>query len=301
MKILVTGAGGQIGQEWVALVEEWAREGRYVPCLIPLAKSDCDLRNPQQILYCLALHQPDVIINLAAYTAVDQAETECESAYAVNAEGVKNLALACKAYEVPIIHISTDYVFDGLSNSPYREDDLPAPLQVYGASKWAGEQCLQGIWYKHIILRVSWVFGQYGNNFVKKVLKNASERKALSVVADQWGCPTGARDLAEVLLILAEHVNTGQCQWGVFHYRGDKIVSWYTFAEAILSCGKAIFPLVCQQLSPVTTAHYPTLAIRPKYSVLDVRKIARAYGVKPASWALALDKMIQGMDGSFSG
>lgn len=279
MKILLTGAQGQVGRE----VVEQATPPVQV---LAFSKAELDITHPQQVQAVVEAHRPDLVINTAAYTAVDKAETDQAQAFAVNGEGVKNIALVCKAYDLPLIHLSTDYVFDGKKENAYVEDDQHSPLNVYGASKAAGEKVLQETWEKHIILRVSWVFGQYGHNFVKTMLRLASERKELRIVADQRGFPTAAKDLASVLLVLAARVLEEHPQWGVFHYRGDKPVSWFDFANVILK-GRDI------TVYPITTEEFPTPAERPRNSLLDMQKIQNKYGIFPADWEKRVIEIVQ--------
>lgn len=283
LKILLTGAQGQVGREVLALA---------TPALeiFPYAKADLDIRELQKLRAVVELHRPAVVINTAAYTAVDKAEQEQDLAYAVNRDGVKNLALVCKELDIPLIHVSTDYVFDGGKAGPYVETDARAPLNHYGASKAEGEKVLQETWEKHFILRVSWVFGQYGHNFVKTILRLAAERPQLRIVADQVGYPTAASDLAKTLLILAERAVQKNPHWGIFHYRGDRPVSWFDFAKTILK-HDANFQM--EKLQPITTAEFPTPAKRPQNSLLAMDKIQKTYGIAPSAWERELERILK--------
>jgi dTDP-4-dehydrorhamnose reductase len=276
-KILLTGANGQIGREIQHLFP--IQQER----LVALSKAELNIADHEQITQVIKAYQPAIIINAAAYTAVDKAESETELAFAVNSTGVKNLATAANKFHIPIIHLSTDYVFDGLKNTAYVEKDERSPLNVYGSSKAQGEQYLQDILAQHIILRVSWVFGKYGHNFVKTILKLAREKPELNIVADQIGCPTPAADIADVIHHLVEFIEQGKAKWGVFHYCGDQALSWYDFAKQIMSYAETLPGFICQRLNPITTAQYPTPAARPKNSVLSTKKIQQEYDILPAN------------------
>jgi dTDP-4-dehydrorhamnose reductase len=238
------------------------------------------------VIAAIAEHKPSVVINAAAYTAVDKAETEIGLAYAVNRDGVENLALSCKSQAIPLIHISTDYVFDGEKESPYLESDIPNPVGVYGASKYAGEQVLRAIWEKHIIVRVSWVFGRYGNNFVKTMLRLAKDRDEISVVDDQYGAPTSTIDIARALLDLSTEENI---DFGLYHLESNPKTSWYDFAVKIFEEAKVIgllekIPVV----KPISSEQFPTLVKRPINS-----KLATDKGFLQANWPEALSQMLR--------
>ena len=231
-------------------------------------------------------------INLAAYTAVDRAESEADAAWAINCAGAAHIAAACAESETPLIHLSTDYVFDGRKTGPYQEGDAVNPLGVYGSSKEAGERAVRAALTQHVILRTAWVFGAYGTNFVKTMLRLAGERPLLRVVADQRGCPTAAADIAAALMVIAERIERGAAKWGTYHFAGVDAVSWHGFA-------KAIFDLAAPQLSvrpqvePITTDQYPTPARRPMNSVLDCRKIEEAFGIRTLPWRVGLASVIR--------
>src|SRR5690606_5822749 len=265
MKILVTGAAGQVGKE---IIEIAAQTG------IDVAGFDSaalDITSIAQVNAAIERERPDCVINAAAYTAVDRAESEAERAYAVNRDGVAHLAAACKKADIPLLHISTDYVFDGTKTSAYTEDDIPNPTSVYGASKLAGEQALIARWHKHIILRVSWVFGQHGNNFVKTMLRLGRERDELRVVHDQFGAPTSARASARLLVAMATspHLGGTQLGWGARHMESNPGVTWCEFAKAIF---EQAFELGLINRKPtvhaITSAEFPTPVKRPANSKL---------------------------------
>ena len=286
MKILILGAGGQIGREV-------CRAGglpRYD--ILPLDRKTLDITKSASVGALLAREKSDLAINLAAYTAVDRAESEPEAAWAVNCAGAAHIAAACHESGTPLIHLSTDYVFDGRKAGLYREEDAVGPLGVYGCSKEAGERAVRAALAQHVILRTAWVFGAHGANFVKTMLRLAAERSALRVVADQRGCPTAAADIAAALMVIAQHIERGEAKWGTYHFAGSGAVSWHGFAEAI-------FDLAASQLAarprvePITTDEYPTPARRPMNSVLDCRKIEDVFGIAPPPWRVGLASVIR--------
>ena len=271
IKILVTGGNGQLAQ-----------------CLKDIVKNDSeldvdfqdlpylDITDKQQLESYFLKNEFDYCINCAAYTAVDLAEEQSNLAYAVNAEGPKNLAEVCKKYQVKLIHISTDFVFDGKKQTPYVETDMPNPLGVYGASKWQGERNIQEGMETYFIIRTSWLYSEYGNNFMKTMLRLSETRDEISVVSDQIGSPTYAGDLAEVLIkiILSSSTN-----YGVYHYSNSGAISWYDFAAEIFKLfGKTI------ELKPIKTEDYPTEAKRPKYSVLEKSKLISVFDTLIPYW-----------------
>lgn len=281
MKMLITGAKGQVGTDIVIEAEKRGHE------VYGFASSELDITNKDIVDGQLTKIKPDVVINAAAYTAVDKAETEQEKAYAVNEAGVKNLAEICKALDIPLLHISTDYVFDGEKKEPYVETDTPNPTSVYGASKLAGEVALQQVWNKHIILRVSWVFGEHGNNFVKTMLRLAQERDEISVVNDQYGAPTSAKAIAECLLDIVEKSDFGEQDfpWGLYHFQSDPGVTWYEFAREIFKQAKECGVLDKEmKVHPIGSEQFPTPVKRPANSKLDGERIQSALGITHSSW-----------------
>ncbi|HVY52908.1 MAG TPA: dTDP-4-dehydrorhamnose reductase [Gammaproteobacteria bacterium] len=277
MKILLAGANGQVGREVGALM----------PQAIALAKSDLDITQLNSVEQSLNHYMPDFVINAAGYTAVDKAEQEPKQAFAINRDGIFNLAVCCKKLNIPLLHLSTDYVFNGAKASPYLEEDEIEPINIYGASKAEGEKVLQKTWEKHIILRVSWVFGQYGHNFVKTVLRLAAEKKELRIVSDQIGCPTPAFDIAKTLALIIEKIQQGHRHWGMYHYCGDSAVSWFEFAKTILSDQSEI------KIQPILSVDYPTPAKRPKNSVMNAGKIKQTFGIQPANWRASLKELLR--------
>lgn len=252
LKIMITGANGQLGRE----LSEWTTETAEI---IGFGRHELDITSLPACRNLFALHQPDVVIHCAAYTAVDKAESEPDEAFRVNAAATRNVAIAAREVGAKLCYISTDYVFDGTGTTPYNEYDQTNPLTVYGKSKFAGEQLVQTLHDRYYIVRTSWVFGKNGNNFVKTMLKLAVDRDQLKVVADQIGSPTYTYDLAEFLL---ELVHTDY--YGIYHASNSGTCSWYDFAQAIFEeSGSKII------LEPCTTAEFPRPAPRPAYSVMD--------------------------------
>ena len=286
MKILVFGAGGQIGRE--VCRAPWP--SRYA--ILPLDRKAVDIAKCAAVSAVLDREAPDLAINLAAYTAVDRAESEPEVAWAVNCAGAAHIAAACDESATPLIHLSTDYVFDGRKTGPYREEDAVGPLGVYGRSKEAGERAVRAAVARHMILRTAWVFGAYGANFVKTMLRLAAERPVLRVVADQRGCPTAAADIAAALMVIAGHIERGEAKWGTYHFVGAGAASWHSFAQAIFDQAAPQLA-ACPQVEPITTEQYPTPARRPMNSVLDCRKIEEVFGISSPPWRTALATVIR--------
>ncbi|MDA8571800.1 dTDP-4-dehydrorhamnose reductase [Flavobacteriaceae bacterium] len=270
-KILVTGGNGQLAQclkDVVKNNDELDVNFQDLP--------ELDITNIQQLVSYFSKNELDYCINCAAYTAVELAEEQSDLAYAVNADGPKNLAEVCKKYQVKLLHISTDFVFDGKKQTPYMESDMPNPLGVYGASKWQGERNIQEIMEDYFIIRTSWLYSQYGNNFMKSMLRLSETRDEISVVSDQIGAPTYAGDLAEVLVKIVLSLSTN---YGVYHYSNSGAISWYDFAVEIFTLfGKKI------EVKPIKTKDYPTAAKRPRYSVLDTTKIEHNFDCTIKDW-----------------
>ena len=285
MKILVTGANGQVGH---CLLQQLQVKGwDYVA----LTRNELDISDASAVEKSIAEIKPTVIINAAAYTAVDKAEQEPELAYAINRDGPANLARAAKSIDAAILHISTDYVFAGDAEGSYREDAPTAPQGVYGQSKLEGEQAVTAANDKHIILRTAWVFGEHGNNFVKTMIRLGRTRDALGIVADQEGGPTYAGDIATVLLHIAQqYAENKTISWGTYHYSGLPHISWFGFAQQIFAEVQQaeIYEKPIPQLNAITTADYPTPAKRPANSKLDCNKLEQSFGIAPSNWQSAL-------------
>jgi len=281
MRILLTGANGQLGR----CIQDRVPKG----CEIYAASSaELDITNADKVLSVVSEFKPNVIINAAAYTAVDKAESESDLAMLVNAVGPENLAIAAKEHRARLIHVSTDYVFDGNSETPYLESDPTNPLGCYGKSKLDGELAVAKVLPDSIILRTAWVFSEYGNNFLKTMLRLGSERETLGIVADQYGCPTYAGDIAIAIFQLINKNSEG----GIYHYCGDRSVSWHQFAEEIFHQAVSLNKLPgSPSLNPLSTNEYPTQALRPAYSILSTSK-AVMQGIQPSKWKVAVGYVI---------
>ncbi len=277
MVVLVTGANGQLGQSIQFIANKYPN--------IQFVYTDfqeMDITNIKNCQAVFAKHQPHFCINTAAYTAVDKAESESEKAHLINAVGPENLAKVCKEFDTILVHISTDFIFDGTSKVPYLETDIPNPKSIYGQTKLDGEIAIQKNWEKHFIVRTSWVYSQFGNNFMKTMLRLASERDSLNVVDDQIGTPTNAVDLAEVLIKIIQSSNY-QSTFGIYNFSNEGQCSWYDFANEIFhQKGIKI------DLKPIPTSAYPTPAKRPAYSVLDKTKIKSTFDIKINDWQTSL-------------
>ncbi|UVO09729.1 dTDP-4-dehydrorhamnose reductase [Pectobacterium polonicum] len=281
MKVLLTGANGQLGRCFQdRLPAEWE--------ILATDSNELDITDLERVAKVVKSFQPDAIVNAAAYTAVDKAESEPEIAESINVHGPQNLAIVATKYNVRLVHVSTDYVFDGSATEPYNEDSATNPLSVYGNTKLAGEQAVTKASPEAIIVRTAWVFSEYGNNFVKTMLRLAKERDTLSIVNDQRGCPTYAGDLAQAIISLLEKNVEG----GVYHYCGDEEVSWYEFAEQIFKvASKRNVISSAPTLTAISTGGYPTPAKRPKYSALDCLKINKL-NIPQSNWLKKINDII---------
>ncbi|CAI1992728.1 dTDP-4-dehydrorhamnose reductase [Serratia entomophila] len=281
MKVLLTGSKGQLGSCFCdRLPAGWA--------VLATDSDSLDITDLARVKQVVADYRPDAIVNAAAYTAVDKAETENELAARINEQGPKNLAQAAAEAGCRLIHVSTDYVFDGQAKAPYREADVTNPLGVYGKTKLDGEIAVAGAHPEAIIIRTAWVFSEYGNNFVKTMLRLAKDRDVLGIVADQRGCPTYAGDIAQAIIDLLQR----RAEGGVYHFCGDKEVSWSEFAEAIFAAAMAQGLLEkSPQVNGITTEQYPTPAKRPAYSSLDCEKI-KTCRIAPSDWQQALKNIM---------
>lgn len=276
--VLVVGAGGQVGR---ALVARGA---------LGLARADLDITDLARVRAALAAQPFRAVINAAAYTAVDRAESDAAAAYAINRDGPGNLAVATAELGIPLLHISTDYVFDGGTVGAYRETDPVGPTGVYGASKLAGEAAVRAAQPRHIILRTSWVYGPSVGNFVATMLRLAADRPALRVVADQTGGPTPAAAIADALLAVAARLE-GDVPWGTYHFSGAPAVTWHGFAETIVDHAAPALARI-PAVTPIATADYPTPARRPANSVLDCTKIEQAFGIRQPDWRASLGAIV---------
>ncbi|MBX9635600.1 MAG: dTDP-4-dehydrorhamnose reductase [Magnetospirillum sp.] len=278
---LLFGASGQIGFEL-------ARHGDFA---IP-DRAQTDLADPAACRAAILAHHPAAVVNAAAYTGVDKAETEPRKAFAVNGDGPAGLAQACAELAIPLIHLSTDYVFDGDKREAYNETDIPRPLSVYGASKLAGEEAIRHHLDRHVILRTAWVFSDRRDNFIKTML-GLADRPDLSVVNDQIGGPTAAAHVALAVLRILDAMAAGRAEWGTFHFCGTPAVSRFALAEAAFAAlGRGPW------LSPIPTGSYPLPARRPANSMLDCRRLQAAYGIAQPDWRSALPGIVRSLAGN---
>ncbi len=281
-KFLITGSNGQVGFQLLKQLSGKAD-------VLALDRDELDITDKEAVFQTVQEWQPDVIINAAAHTAVDRAESEPELAHQINCVGAENLALAATQIGAAILHISTDYVFDGTKPAPYVESDSVCPQSVYGKTKLDGEIAVANANPRHIILRTAWVFGEYGNNFVKTMLRLAQSRDELGIIADQFGSPTYAGDIADSLIRIAFAILNGSTAFGIYHFSGSPYVNWAEFAEAIFDA--TILQNVLKKsphIKQITTADYPTPAKRPANSRLDLSKIKAEFGIEPSDWRKAL-------------
>lgn len=280
MVVLVTGASGQLGQALQAIAPKHSTLQFHFA-----SSAEADITNKENLEQVFNRLMPDFCINAAAYTAVDKAESEPEKAHLINVTGAKNLAEVCKEYNTTLVHVSTDFVFDGNKNTPYTEEDETNPEGVYGKTKREGEQEIEKILTAHYIIRTSWLYSEYGNNFMKTMIRLGNERDSLGVVNDQTGTPTNANDLAEAILQIIE---SGKKEYGIYHYSNEGVATWYDFANKIFEINN-----ISVDLKPMTTAAYPTPAKRPVYSVMDKSKIKRVFGLEIPSWEASLEQLTE--------
>ena len=286
--ILLFGAGGQLGRELIR-----ASAARGMP-LVALSRAEADIADAGAVRSAISRHEPSVVVNAAAYTKVDAAETESEAARQGNEIGPAVLAAASAAADLPLVHISTDYVFDGNKDAAYVEDDPIAPINAYGRSKAAGERAVRQAAAKHVILRTSWVYGEFGQNFLKTMLKLAVTRDELRVVADQRGCPTSTADLAAAILSIAPRLAANENVWGTYHYAGSGVTTWHGFASRIVA---AQTPLTgrAPRVTAIPTSAFPTPSRRPANSVLDCGKFARVFGFRGQPWTEETDRITRAL------
>jgi len=289
VNIILFGAAGQLGTVCAKVL---ANEGYN---LIPLTRSEADFSQPAVVEKKVKELKPDLVINACAYTAVDKAESEKDLADLVNHQSVKAIAKACSSLSIPLIHISTDYVFDGTCASPYRETDPVSPLGVYGETKLLGEQAIQAALNHYIILRTSWVFGEYGNNFVKTMLRVGATRSELKVVDDQIGRPTYVGDIVEaILFFVQQYESKRELVWGVYHCSSEGLTSWHGFAQTIFElAGDAGVIDSVPNVLPIPSSEYPTPAPRPTYSVLSTQKLEALMGRPLPHWKQGLLRFLK--------
>ena len=297
MKIAIFGAAGQVGSEIAkAISTTFLRSKRKLPKIIELTRNEFDMSDLSVIDDVIKRIKPQCVVNATAYTSVDMAEENESQAYLINASVPERLAIVCQKESVALIHISTDYVFDGHGHTPYQENDRVSPLGVYGSSKLAGEMAVQENIQRHLNVRTAWVFGKNGNNFVKTMLNVAKNRFELPVVADQIGAPTSAKAIADTvanLIISMVDVGPGDPRWGTYHFSGYPFVSWADFAEEIFK-QSLTKNLISREVSVnrITSKEFPTQAKRPLNSRLDCTKISEVFGVEPDDWHQSLSDML---------
>ena len=282
MRVLVTGAGGMTGSELVrqSLAKGWS--------VASYKKDEIDITDASAVDAAVARDKPDVIFNTAAFTGVDAAEGSPELAMAVNAAGAANVARAAHLHDAAIVHVSTDYVFDGESGEPYKPGDRVGPLNVYGESKLAGELAVRDECSRHCIIRTSWVFSHEGRNFVRTMLDAAKRKRELRIVNDQHGRPTSAADLAAALGLVAQQMHRTDTS-GTFHFCNAECTTWFELARTIFELRGGDAPVI----QPITTADFPTPAKRPRWSVLDTTSFETTFGMKPRSWRAALKETLE--------
>ncbi|RUU82517.1 dTDP-4-dehydrorhamnose reductase [Mesorhizobium sp. M7A.F.Ca.MR.362.00.0.0] len=287
MRLVVTGRDGQVA---ASLLE--AGQAAAGVEVIAIGRPQLDLARPDTVIEAIAAAKPDIVVSAAAYTAVDQAEDEPDLAFAVNAAGAGQVAQAASRLGVPVIHLSTDYVFDGTKDAAYVETDATAPRSVYGASKLAGEQVVAAANPRHLILRTAWVYSPFGKNFVKTMLRLAADRDEIAVVADQWGNPTSALDIADAILHAAAQLHEGAVTSGIYHLAGTGEANWSGFARHILDTSRVLGG-PWARVRDIATMDYPTKARRPANSRLSSAKFAAAFGWNAPDWRQSTEAVVR--------
>tara|TARA_B110000211_G_scaffold203787_1_gene236814 strand:+ start:502 stop:1446 length:945 start_codon:yes stop_codon:yes gene_type:complete len=301
VKLLITGAAGQLGQAFVSALKQRS-DIEFIAC----NRNDLDITNANNVRQVITQAQPDFVINTAAYTQVDLAESEMDKAYLVNQTGAASLAQVCQQLDIPLLHFSTDCVFDGKKQGAYTENDPTEALGVYGASKLAGEKAVEQFCTKHLIFRVSWLFSEFGHNFVKTMLALGSTREQLRVVSDQIGKPTCAAEVVRVILEIlptlynefdSESDKNLDSKWGIYHLAQPDVISWHGFAQAIFS--QVVFDrekLSVKEILPIPTSGYPTPAQRPANSALDSTKLQQTFGIALIDWQQSLAQTLSALE-----
>lgn len=287
MKILVTGARGQLGRELMDLA---AAAGA---SLTGIDLPDHDIADRAGMAALFGELQPNLVINAAAYTQVDRAESEPQAAERGNHTGPALLAEICRRHDVPMVHVSTDFVFDGRQRTPYTPDTPPAPLSVYGRTKAAGERAVGRRLHRHLIVRTAWLYRAGGTNFVTTMLRLGRERAAIRVVADQFGSPTCAADLAPALLSMGLQATERDGPWGTFHYCGEGVTSWHGFAGAVFEEARNYTDLAVTDVKAIASSEYPAAARRPAYSALDCSSTTACFGIRPRPWKTSLAETVR--------
>tara|TARA_B100000780_G_C21126579_1_gene457338 strand:- start:2759 stop:3634 length:876 start_codon:yes stop_codon:yes gene_type:complete len=290
MRILVLGSNGQLGR---CLFDQFRNVEDQV---IYMSRLEIDIGNLEDSKRKIVNINPNIIINAAAYTEVDQAENNKIKANLINNLAVTNIAEICLELNCWFIHISTDYVFDGLATEPYQENDPTNPQGIYGVTKLNGEDGIISSGCKYLIIRTSWVFSEYGKNFMKTMLKLGSKLAKINIVGDQFGCPTYSQDIAKAIVLLTKHIDTADLESSIYHYAGDSKCSWYEFSNSIFSEAKKLGYVVPNIILPITTEEYPTLAMRPQYSVLNSKKFEKKFSIKPSNWHEGIRDVLLALD-----
>ena len=285
-RILVIGAKGMLGRDLVEVLRSSSRNDE----VIGWDFEDIDIREEQSTIAKIERNYPEIVINVAAFTDVDGCESNEEKVFAINAEGMRHIALGALRCRAKVVYLSTDYVFDGKKREPYLESDPPNPLNVYGRSKWKGEQYVQELVENSLIIRTQWLYGRYGNNFVTSILRQAREKRVLSVVNDQIGSPTYTADLSKAISVLIQFDVKG-----IFHVANSDLCTWYTFGQAILK----LAGIVGVKIIPISSKELGRPAIRPSYSVLSTQKLKREIGTMLRPWSEALKDYLQSRDRLF--
>jgi len=287
MKVLVAGGTGQVGRELSQCLADELIES------IPLSASGLDITHLEDVQHVLDTEQPNFVVNTAAYTHLEQAEQHPEACYVANRDGPKNLAMACAERNIPLLHLSSDYVFDGAKSGAYTEDDEVAPIGVYGDSKWQGEEAIREHCDQHIIFRVSWVFSSWRNSFIRQVLRAAKDGSDMAYVADKQGCPTPATDIARVVLAVLKQLSCGAQVWGTYHYCGADVVSRHGFVEAVLAEACAYEDLSQVEVAALNADDAVVHDLYPVDAVLDCRKLFNTFGIKQRPWRGALTELVK--------
>jgi len=285
VKLLILGANGQVGRSLCKLCDENSIE------YVSTTREQLDITDKESTESFIRNIDVNFVINATAYTNVEKAEDDIENANTVNGTSVRYIADVCKNKNIPFIHISTDYVFDGTKQGMYTEEDITSPINVYGHSKLKGEIELQQIWHKHIILRVSWVFSEYGNNFVKTMLKLSNSHEKLTVISDQYGSPTSANSIAKHIVEMCTRISADNTfdKWGIYNYTDLPLTTWHQFATYIIDNNKTA---KTKQIVPILAKDFPTKAKRPLNSGLDTNKIRKQFDIKQSLWTNEVDRVI---------
>lgn len=293
-KVLILGAAGQVGHALTELLEQ-------TPGLEPVAlgRRQLDITDAEAVRAQLERHLPDYVVNCAAFNRVDAAERQPEQALAVNRDGAARVATACAELSIPLLHLSSDQVFDGHYASGYSEEDEVSPLGVYGQSKWQGEEAIRAAQPQHLILRVSWIFSARGENFLLRTLEQARHERIIEAADDRRGCPTSAEDVARVLMAILRQLTCGIDVWGTYHYCGAEITTRYGFCEAVLAAARQYEELQAEQLLAVSGSARQCVAQRPASSVLTCRKLLNTFGIRQRPWRSELQRVIREIYGEF--